>query len=231
MFDPPTPSDLFSDNPNHHWLFIEARARDETVFDVHEEYSQFKRTLPGSEFGGLLRPGGFVTEPEGFETRDGERFVCFSYKTGEWAEFHRDLGIRFCQAQQRRWGEFLDGVLTLNDGVKYLESELSLIETNPPGKRASDRPQPTPEGVLQSVRAIAESYRVLNTKYDVNDRVIRDSCTFHVNQAVRFLRDLVGYGYLDVPTILSDSALDPIKDRPEFQELIASLGKPESTDA
>jgi hypothetical protein len=216
----PAVDELFSENEWGFVLLIEARSATETVFDVHHEYHLFHtRNRAQLEY---VTEGGFVTQAYGLLLPDGRRFVSFCRKPSRYADFWGEFGKQYCAESGRSWGEFRNHVLTISDGSSFPESKLQVIETNPVGKRRSDKPPRTPEQELATARANAALIASLDTQ--ITDRSKRDWLrSFHLSFANKALGKLVAEGALDVAGILSDPALDPIKNLPEFREMIASL--------
>jgi hypothetical protein len=235
------PSHRFQHGPYRCWFFIEAQNRDEDVRSVFRDLFRYLGTVDPAwspERAGLNIPlnfkddeemaravkaaversgrrgGGFVTSAEGLEASDGRRFLCISFKRGENYEYWRNIAERYCAAGGRAYGDFENGMLTLNDGTSYSESQLKLIETNPPGQRASDRPKPTPERVLNSTRECLKQMR------ETEDTRSRE---FYAERVVASLGNAIRLGLNDPASVLADPAYDAVRSRADFQELLSKV--------
>ena len=61
-------------------------------------------------------------------------------------------------------------------------------------------------------------------KHDTLDAQRRqEAAQFYGDAAMKFLRDAVGKGYKDVPHMKKDTDLEPVRQREDFQKLVADL--------
>jgi hypothetical protein len=61
-------------------------------------------------------------------------------------------------------------------------------------------------------------------KHDkLDDKQRKDAAQFYGDAAMRLLRDAVSKGYKDAPHMKKDSDLEPLRQREDFQKLVAEL--------
>jgi hypothetical protein len=58
---------------------------------------------------------------------------------------------------------------------------------------------------------------------ELDDRQRKEAAQFYGDAAIKLLRDAVGKGYKDVKQIKQDTDLDPLRQRQDFQKLVAEL--------
>lgn len=256
MNELPAPSEQFPPGPGHLlWFFIEAPSPKENVFKVFRRYSRFldpfgiyplltsppieaiesdEKTIAAIQEGFKAaeesgeRPGwsAFKSDPYGLQTQDGRRFVSFMYKPGNYALYWEELGKRFCREEGRCWGQFQDGRLSVSDGTSYPESELKVIETNPPGRRASDRPlRPprTPEDELLSARMNARIVPQVELHTWHSEESRQQDREYWESRAVQFLKKAIAGGLPNAAAALADPEFDLLRHRGDFQALLKEV--------
>ena len=61
-------------------------------------------------------------------------------------------------------------------------------------------------------------------KHDkLGDKQRKEAAQFYGDAALKLLRDAVSKGYKDVPHMKKDPDLDPLRQREDFQKLVAEL--------
>jgi hypothetical protein len=183
------------------YAFVESRTSRENVFKVFEDFSQFVQEGE--------REVAFTTTSWGVRTKDGERFVSFQqFDDRRHAESNVIVLREYCRQRSRRWGAVQDGSLVLSDGTTFSIDQLTVIETNPPGNRLSDRGGYDPQ-------------RRLKTAIEWMRRAHKSDSEDPYQSVVHELEDALVAEEINVASILADATFKALRERNDFKAMIA----------
>jgi serine/threonine protein kinase len=80
-----------------------------------------------------------------------------------------------------------------------------------------------PADAYDAACLLSQCISIVAKRDKLNDKQRKEAAQFYGDQAMKLLRDAVSKGYKDVARMKKDTDLDPLRQREDFQELVAEL--------